>query len=422
MNSLILKNLIVAFTIASFSFQVWATAEDDFNLGVNQFKAKQYSAAVESFIAAKNQGMASMPLDYNLASSYYKLGKYNEAKQYFEKVGQYQDMRDLADFNLGLIAIKQKNIPLARRYFMSVINLTGDDKLLNLSKNQLEKLTPKEDRLISFVSADMGYDDNISSASSDSVANESDTFYDLSLSANALLDGTRKQGWLLDGYFYSINYADNNDYDEQQTMLGIKKSQLLGYWETSVLVNLVSYHLGGDKYQASTGFDIKAKKRLSKSARIYLRYRFDDISSKQQLYDYLEGSRQRFKVEYRDYNRDDIKQLYYELELNNRGNLETSSYAYDYSPTRHTLRGKYTHILNKKWWLSADLAYRLSDYPASSSFNRDEDRFKLVLSADYRVDKSFKWVTQLQFTDNQSTVDQYDYNKTLFKIGLTRSF
>lgn len=422
MNTESLKKLLISAVLVLFTSSLLASAETDFEKGVTAFKSGDNAAAASYFEQALQQGMDTVALRYNLASSYYKLGRYEDAKKYFKIVNQTVAMRDLAEFNLGLIAIKQKKWSLARRYFNSIKTSGKDEKLIRLSKQQLVLLQKKEDTWKTYVSASVGHDDNISSASSDSVSGVSDTFYDLYASADYLLTGRRKDGWVADAYVYRIDFRDTDSYDENHYSAGIKRAFIFDDWETSAQFSLLKSTFGDDDYLSSGKLDFRVRKPISKNERVYLRYRYEDINSDKSIYDYLEGSRQRARVEYRQYNPSNFKQLYYELESNNRGQLVTSSYAYDYSPVRHTLRGKYTQYLDDQWSLSADLSYRQSDYPISASFDRDDDRWQLALSAGYRFDRTFKLTTRLQFTDNASTVDRYEYDKAVFKIGLSKAF
>ena len=107
--------------------------------------------------------------------------------------------------------------------------------------------------------------------------------------------------------------------------------------------------------------------------------------------------------------------------MNYRRELVTSTFTYDYSPTRHTVRGIYTHVI-KRWWLTGDLPYRFSDFEASSTINREDDQWELVLSADYNFNQTFKFTTSVQYTDNASSVDRYIYDKSVIKIGLSKLF
>ena len=170
--------------------------------------------------------------------------------------------------------------------------------------------------------------------------------------------------------------------------------------------------------------EARGKRKISKTERIYFRYRYEDIASDYINYDYLEGWRQKLRLEYRQYNRTNIGQLYYELELNDREDYvsTTTGDEYSYSPTRHTLRGKYTEFLDKNWRLTGDISYRMSDYPATSTQDRNDDRWMLATYLDYRFDKSTRLRTKLQYSDNQSTEDLYDYDRVILSVGINKLF
>jgi hypothetical protein len=213
-----------------------------------------------------------------------------------------------------------------------------------------------------------------------------------------------------------------NSTDENQFSVGLKKTFKLADWYNSAEFKVTKSTYGGDDFQSTAMLDVRGRKNLSRNDRLYLRYRYEDITSDQLIYDYLEGNRQRARIEYRNFTRNNLKQIYYELELNNRNELVTSSYSYDYSPTRHTIRGKYTHYLSDEWHLSGDISYRFSDYPSSATIDREDERWSLALSADYRFDKTFKLTGKFQYTDNSSTESRYEYDKSVFRIGISKSF
>ena len=414
-----------------FSSELLATAESDYKLGMESYKAGDNAAAVTYFESALKQGMDSIALQYNLGSSYYKVGRYEDAKKYFNLVNQTEAMRDLAEYNLGLVAIKENDGSLAIRYFNSVATTGKDEKLIILSKKQLTALSKtrterlnsrKEDRWTSYLSFNLGYDDNISSVSGDSVLDIADTFYDLFASADFLITGKRMDGWLAGASLFGINYTETDTNDEYHFVLDLERTMKLKEWDTSARLSLSKSTFGGDDFQHITQLDFKGRKATSKRGRIYLRYWVEDIRSDNTRFDYLEGWRQRARVEYRNYSLNNIKQIYYELELNNRGELVTPIGTYGYSPTRHTIRGIYTHIINMKWWLNADLAYRFSDFAASSTIDREDDQWRLTLSTDYRFDRTFKLTAKFQYTDNTSTVDRYIYDKSVIKVGLSKLF
>ena len=98
------------------------------------------------------------------------------------------------------------------------------------------------------------------------------------------------------------------------------------------------------------------------------------------------------------------------------------SYSYEYSPTRHTLGGRYTHKYSEKWYLTGDLAYRASDFPASPTLDRDDTRWTLNVLLDYRIDPTLALKSNVKYIENDSTVDIYTYDKTVISFGVSKLF
>ena len=69
--------------------------------------------------------------------------------------------------------------------------------------------------------------------------------------------------------------------------------------------------------------------------------------------------------------------------------------------------------------VAGDLAAAVAREKQLKKRNR---QWKLALSADYRFDKTLKLTTKFQHTDNASSVDQYIYDKSILKIGLSKLF
>ncbi|HEY9050348.1 MAG TPA: tetratricopeptide repeat protein [Gammaproteobacteria bacterium] len=400
------------------SLQVNASAKTDFEQGAKYFNEGDYNRAVKYFENAYKQGMRNVSLYYNLGSSYFKIKNYQRAELYFKEVANFPEMKSLAEYNLGLIALKLKDTNKARQKFESVIALKQDEKLVLLSKQQLRNMKPEEKPWYAFVNAGIGYDDNITALPDSMVSNVSDMFYELYATGELVLQGERQQGWLADISYMSINYDDTDFYDESQYGVAIKKADKLGRWLTQMELHLDKSTYGGDDFQNMVRFEVSGKRALSKADRLYLKYRYDDINSDNVLYDYLQGWRQILRPEYRVYGAKSISVFYYELELNDRQDLPGASY----SPTRHTLRGRYTYRLNDTWHISGDLSWRFSEYEFVTTPVREDDRWRIGAHVDYLFNKTLKLRTKLIHTENESTLDIYDYNKTVVSIGLSKSF
>ena len=413
-----LQTIFLSILISMMAPQVMASAKTDFELGAKYFNEGDYNRAVIQFESAYKQGMRNVSLYYNLGSSYFKIKNYQRAELYFREVAKFPEMKSLAEYNLGLIALRLNDASKARQKFESVIAFKQDEKLVSLSKQQLRDMKPEPDIWYAFINAGIGYDNNITALPDSIVSNVSDMFYELYATGELVLQGERQQGWLADVSFMRIDYDDTDFYDESQYGVSIKKADKLGSWLTQMELHLDKSTYGGDDFQSMLRFEVSGKRALSKTDRLYLKYRYDDISSDNMLYDYLQGWRQILRPEYRIYDAKSMSVFYYELELNDRQDTSTASY----SPTRHTLRGRYTYRLNETWHISGDVSWRYSDYELVTAPAREDDRWRIGAHVDYLFNKTLKLRTKLIHTENESTLDVYDYNKTVISIGLSKSF
>lgn len=411
-----------ALLLALISSNVYASAQTDFERGVAFFKQGKYSQAIEQFESAQNQGLDTVSLYYNLASSHFKLGNYNQAGYYFQQVAKVPKMHELAMYNLGLVAIKQQQTSQARSIFSDIIQQSNDKKLIALSTAQLSKLEQKKDDWRLYLSAEYGHDSNITSLPSETSLDIADNFYTAFISIDKLVSGSRNHGWLLDARFFRIDFSDSDSFDEYQYAAGIKKSQPVANWNTRMQLGLSQNNFAGEDYQSTISMAVDAHTRLPSNQWLYLRYQYEDISSDLAVYDYLQGWRQRVRIGLRQNNNRHGYNIYYELELNQRNELITSSYAYEYSPTRHTLRGSYTYMATENWKLIAELGLRDSDFPGSPSFKRNDEQLTSALGVDYAFDKSLRLKGRLEHINNRSSVDLYDYSKNRFMLGLNKLF
>ena len=412
--------IILALLLLVYAMQSQAANNSKFSDGIKLYESGDYQAAVEVFEQIRQQKQISAALYYNLASSYYKLGDYAKAKTNFQKVRQYPKMKSLAEYNLGLVARKLGDHDAATTWFKSVIKTSTDRKLIALSRRELSRSGFVFKRWFGFLRGGLGYDDNINIAPAETALDQSDTFYDLFASVDYQLKGDRKDGWMAGARFYNVNYFDSDNYDETQYGASLKKHDSIGQWNTRVSLRLDKLNYGGDDYQTILGVQALARRAMSNMERLQLRYRYEDIGSDNVLYDYLEGWRQQMRAEYRYYGSTNDKRMYYELELNDRQDTVNASF----SPARHTIRGVYTRKLDRKTRWGADVAYRKSfyDYPTTATQNRDDNRWRLAMQLEYRLDKTLRLRGQITRTQNESNLTQYDYTRNIIRVDLSKRF
>jgi len=419
---LVINTLIVNLLFFSVSI-VSASVKTNFEEGVAYFETADYEKAIQKFESARKQGLRSTSLYYNIAATYFKLEKYNKSKRYFLELRKLPKMKSLAEYNLGLISSKLGDNKQARRYFRSVIRSNQDAKLVLLSKNQISPQSPKHNPLSIYAGLSLGYDDNINVAPVGIVANESDFYLDYILSAGYQIQGNHRNGWVVDAVLADTNYMDTNKYDQKQYGAGLKKAKRYNRWDTHVKLAFDNIDYSHDDYLTIIKLQGQGKYHWSRSNKVYLSYRYDDISNDIALYSYLDGWRQKFKAEFRNYSKSAKFRMYYELELNDRKDLVTLSLQeISYSPTRHGLRVKYSNDINDNWNVTGDIGYRSSDYPATSTQNRSDDRKRFSVYADNKINKDMTVRYRIEYTDNSSTDLLYDYTRTVYTLSLNAFF
>ena len=97
--------------------------------------------------------MESAALFYNLGSAYFKIGQYGASKKYYNRVKAYPDKRALAEFNLGMIAIKQNDSEQALAHFKYAEANSNDKTIIDASKQTIAELAGTGKRWLPPISA-----------------------------------------------------------------------------------------------------------------------------------------------------------------------------------------------------------------------------------------------------------------------------
>lgn len=397
------------FLILIFSYNtVFAAAEDDFDKGVEYFKQKQYQQAVKAFTRSYKQGLKTPALFHNLGVSYYRLGNYPQAKKYFELARRYPQQRMLAEYNLGLVAKKQNKQALAKKHFKLVKKKARDKKLVTLARIQLgeAKALEPDQGWSAYTKLTYGHDDNITLVPDTSATKKSSGFTYLIAVADTQLYGHSKAGIELEGAVSSYDYVDYDRYDYSKYTLAIKGKFRTGSWRNMLGLGFQKARYGHKDYQKNTRFLAQTKTYITRDNSLRIRYTHDDISSLNPTYDYLAGTRQRLKTEWRNYGKNHYAKLYHQHERNDRANTVTANF----SPTRNTLQAYYEYKLTHSLKLGAALNYRISTYPAKATTAEREDKRQMILfRLEYKFNNTWKMRGQIEQADNNSTNPAYTY-------------
>jgi len=420
----LLKPVILIVFLFLYSAAALASAKVDYDEGVRFFKKGDYQSAIAKFESAEKKGMQSVALYYNLGSAYYKIENYAASKKYFTRVTEFPDKRALAEYNLGLIALKENNREEALSHFKYAASSSKNKEIVDSSKQRIAVLQGTEQRWSSLVVANIGYDDNISVTPDNLALGVDDSFYSVYASADFVVHGKRKKGWLVDASYFNIDYRDSDNFDQDFYTIGLRNEHRFSSWDTIAHLRYGNSTFGGDDLQSFYKLDVLGATSISSTEKIFLQYRYDDFTSKNPDYDYLEGWRQRAQIRYYRNTVKSNQQVYYEGELNRRGDLVSLRLggSYNFSPTRHTFGGRNTYKFTDKWYLTGELLYRVSDFPASATVDRDDTRWTLGALLDYRINRTLLIKSNVKYIQNDSTVDIYTYDKTVVTLGLSKQF
>jgi len=414
-----LRTVVILIFVLFPLFSISADEKDAFDLGKKAFDNNQYQLALVYFKQAKNNGLDTVSLTYNVAVTHYKLEQFEQSKIYFNKIRSNPKMTSLVEYNLGLIELKLNNNKMAVELFNNVYQNTSKKKLKSLAKKQLKKLNvtvknKSKNKVKARLSIGNAFTDNVTSISTGTASGEADSFTVLVASIEGALTNTFKQGITAKVRYLNQNYSKFDQYDYSDTEFNVKYNFINGSYENYIVAFTRKSNLNSKSYQTRTGFEAKLKNLINKKKSLIYRYRYEDITEDQNRYLYLSGYRQRFRVGYFVKGNKNTNRIWYQIEVNDRNDTLTRSY----SPTRHTLRYSYSLALTTKWKSRTDLEYRYSDYPNVAIQDRQDDRIRFLTGISYKLSKSLKFRGRYEYRNNASTDPTYVYKRNVYYFDL----
>jgi len=417
--------------------------QDYFNAGVQASSKGDHSAALRHFKKAKQEGMDTVILKYNMAVSYYRLQEYENARRIFLDLTDVSAFEQRAYFNLGLIANKQRDESAAIRWFQRAYRNVGSKQIQALAKEALGRLggSPRKIRRFDsgwtgFISSSLVYDSNVTLVNNDllGVTNQNDTAMDISASAGSWLKGNVNNGvrMVFGASLQKYGKLSQNDYSQLNAR--VVRYGLLGDWKMRIGGNWNEVYFSGSEYQRVISASVRSRRALSENNQLHLRYRLSRIQATDSAFDYLDGWRHQLRAGIQLRNGKDRVRYYYQLELNDRKDFvsEDNSGAIisfvSYSQMRHTLRATGWWELNSNWQARLDARYRYGLYNDSNILNggfierRADSQIRLSAQIGRKFSRYWDVNGQYLYTNNDSNVDRRSYDRSVIKLEVVRSF
>lgn len=410
--------LLLAFAMPSAAEE--ESAAESWAEGTRAFAAEDYLRALSHFQRARDAGQTGPAVHYNIAVCQYKLRNYDAAQQTFTLLNDsYPKMRPLAQYNLGLVALKLSQRDIAVRHFReSYYQASSDPKLRAMSSTMLRRMigeTVPSSQWLRMVSLRGGFDDNVTlrdEASIETDASPDSPFVELF----GTLSGPykRRGGLRLDGGFFIVNYSDADDFNQAAIYLGGVYEWRGAQWGVDVGAHAGATTLGGDGYDRSGRISARISRKLSTEGSLAFRYRYDDITAAEAVFDDIEGTRQRFELRYRWYRDGRSFNARLGHEANDRADPGIS-------PDRNTVSFDYRYSPEAGWGFAIGTELRASDYAAAMPA-RDEDLAQANLTLLRNTAAGWQLFAEYRWASNDSSEPVFSYNRNQLSIGVFRMF
>jgi predicted porin len=279
------------------------------------------------------------------------------------------------------------------------------------------------------LSVSVGNDDNVTLADDSNVvaSGEKDNFVDVLATAGTYLTGNRDDGIRLKGTFYNRGYDTEDDFNFTLAGVGIEYQKKFGEWHGRFGAKYNYIEFGGEPYESIVSLKAEGRRKLNKNTELRIRYRYSDITAESAQFDNLEGDRHQLRVEGRYKQGKNRYRLSYRFETNDRNDTETATTFTSSSPVRHTIRANAKIPLVGKWGSEFDLRWRDSRYKddnvaPGSSVRREDDRLKASAGLNYQLDKKTDLYADYTYTDNDSNIDSFQYERNVVSMGVNYFF
>jgi len=399
-----------------------------FEQGINAFRAGDFSAALQAFLEARRAGLDTPALHYDLGATYYRLQRYPEAEAEFQGLAGERGWAALALYHLGLIAQRTGREQQASEYFSRAQRTTNDPALRALADTALARLGAPSPRTSAVASLAGGYDSNVAltqDITAAGISHQGDSFVEALASASHRLGGDAAQATYAYGGLILRRYRDLTQFDATGARAGLSYETDSGRLQTSVGGNFDTAYVGGGPFSHGATLDAQARRRTD-SGDVRGRYQYGYIRGGAG-YEYLDGWEQRFSADAGFALSPGFVRVGYELELNNRRDLQQGSDFSSASPTRNSLYVTAALGGFAGWQTDVRGEYRVSRYNdpdvvGGVEVRRKDDRAGFALRSSRRLSGVWRAFIDYSYYRNQSTLDTYDYSRYQAMIGIEAVF
>ncbi|MDZ7661431.1 tetratricopeptide repeat protein [Thiohalophilus sp.] len=394
----------------------------EFERGVAASQRGEHQQAIQAYLQAQRAGFDQPALQYNLGVSYFRLGDYAKAAQQFAQLTRDPQWAALAHYNLGLVARRLDQPDRAADHFEQAYRRSDNARLRALAASALDRLPGTRADAGTTLSATVaaGYDSNVAlapDAETVNLSDNSDLFIEAGAVVNHRLSADSTRARYLFGGLHLRQYLDVSEFDQQSLRLGFNQEQILQRWQLDLRAYLDNIHVDSDRFEQSLNIAANARRTLGGGRDLRLHYQAGLIDGGAR-YAYLDGWEQRLGIDSLLPTGAGWLRFGYQLELNDRDDLEQNGEFFSYSPTRHSLFARLTLPDAGHWRYTLRGEYRYSDYDdpyrisngtGTTEVPREDHRYLVGIRAQQRLADRTALFVDYRYIDNDSNITAYDY-------------
>jgi tetratricopeptide (TPR) repeat protein len=401
-----------------------AEADQAFADGSRNFENGDYARALSQFQLARDAGMTTASVYYNIGVCQYRLADYAGSEQTFHFIAlEYPEWRFLAQYNIGLALVRQNQIEDARLALNearksddpTIVGL-ADAMLLQTAQEPVAVLPPTQssDRF-GFVEVGIGYDDNLVllDETNASTGQTTDSAFGEFFGQ---LGGTPAfaENFRYDASAYLVHYPDASRFDQAVLRLNGEWAWRIDDWSVAAGPYYAYSTLDSDGYDQRLGLGLSVGRPLTDRSRVAIHFAHEEIVELDSRYEFIDGSRQLIGLRYQLHDGPHRLHFRYEFSVDDRVGASVS-------PTRHGLRAVYQRRIDANWTVGAELSLRHSDYDELSE-PRDEDLAEIAIVFARQLSKNWQLTGEYRYSNNESNISEFAYQRHRATFSLNRLF
>lgn len=389
---------------------------------------KDFATAITAFKKAFDLHYDNAKLHHAWGAALYQTKQYQEAGVHFRQALKDPAFAQLASLNLGLVALKQNNNEEAVAWFLEARKNGSSTKVAALAGEMLRRISyDREEAALAqasvvYFSIKSGYEDRAYSSALDEVGG-SDQFLQLNFYGSKNLSGNANRGVAASINAFSLQnrYSKNTEVSVVSAKLGNYSKQ--DQWRMDSNIGVAAAYLAGEPYTTSINVDVDLRYNMNKTTTLGGSLAYESALAATDALDYATGDQVKGRIQLKHYSGPGTYFLTCLYEQNDRHDLADGADFYSYSPTRRSIQLQHHYRINDNWMSKLKLRFRHSEYADPHRIGgivtlRVEDQTLSEIALGYFVSKHTTLLLALQHTDNNSSLDRYDYQRNEMTLGV----